>query len=90
MEDLLVQLDFKSKARAEELNFDGDMKPEHTIEGRAAVEIRRLQNIMNLLCTLLDRIEIEQDYALASQRFEIAEQCGFKVFFRERISGRMQ
>jgi len=43
-----------------------------------------------MLLTLLDRIEIEEDYTLASQRFEIAEQCGFIISFGEQVSGRHQ
>lgn len=43
--------------------------------------------ILDLLLSLLDRIEIEEDYTLASQRFEIARQCGYEVVFGEQISG---
>ena len=45
--------------------------------------------MIDLLLTLLDRIEIEEDYTLASQRFEIAESLGLTVEFGEQISGRL-
>jgi len=41
------------------------------------------------ILTLLDRIEIEKDYTLASQRFDIAEKHGIEVIIGEPISGRM-
>jgi len=44
----------------------------------------------NLLCTLLDRIEIEEDHTLASQRHAIAEQMGLTVVFKEPCSGTLQ
>lgn len=45
--------------------------------------------MLDLLLCLLDRIEIEEDHTLASQRFEIARQCGYEVVFGEQISGLM-
>ena len=42
------------------------------------------------LLTLLDRIEIEDDAALAQQRFAIGEKYGLTTKFRESISGRLQ
>ena len=33
------------------------------------------------LLALLDRIEVEEDYSLASQRFEIAEKQGYTIEF---------
>ena len=39
------------------------------------------------ILTLLDRIEIEDDHTLASQRFEIAEKYGITVEVGEPISG---
>ncbi len=42
-----------------------------------------------MLLALLDRIEIEQDYTLAKQRFDIARELGYTVEFGERISGRL-
>ncbi|MCP5019858.1 MAG: hypothetical protein GY938_31910 [Ketobacter sp.] len=43
-----------------------------------------------MLLALLDRIEIEQDYTLARQRFDIAESLGYTVVMGEPISGRKQ
>ncbi len=45
--------------------------------------------MISLLLTLLDRIELEQDYTLASQRFDIARSLGLTVAFGEQISGRL-
>lgn len=39
------------------------------------------------ILTLLDRIEIENNSSLASQRFDIAEKHGFEVVIGESISG---
>jgi hypothetical protein len=39
------------------------------------------------ILTLLDRIEIEEDHALASQRHQIAEKYGMTVVIGEPISG---
>ena len=41
------------------------------------------------LLTLLDRIEIEKDHSLASQRHEIAEQHGYTVVLLHPTSGEM-
>ena len=41
------------------------------------------------IITLLDRIEIEQNHELASQRHDIAEKHGMTVVFGEPISGAM-
>lgn len=41
------------------------------------------------IITLLDRIEIEEDYTLASQRHAIAEKHGMTVVILEPISGAM-
>ena len=46
-------------------------------------------HVKALLLALLDRIEIEKDYTLASQRFDIAESLGLTVEFGEQVSGRM-
>ena len=45
--------------------------------------------MIDLLLTLLDRIEIEEDHTLSTQRFEIAESLGLTVEFGEQISGRL-
>ncbi len=42
------------------------------------------------LLALLDRIEVEEDLSLTSQRFDIAEKYGMRVVFGEEVSGRMQ
>ena len=39
-----------------------------------------------MLLSLLDRIELEQDFSLASQRFDIARQCGFTVSIGQLIT----
>lgn len=39
------------------------------------------------ILTLLDRIEIEENHELASQRHDIAEKHGFTVVMGEPISG---
>ena len=41
------------------------------------------------ILTLLDRIEIEKDHTLASQRFKIAEEYGITVEICEPVSGKM-
>ena len=43
-----------------------------------------------LLLALLDRIELEEDWTLASQRHEIARQCGYTVVLGEQVSGAIQ
>lgn len=45
--------------------------------------------LLDGLMTLLDRIEIEEDWTLASQRFKLAEDAGYEVEFLEPISGAM-
>ncbi len=47
------------------------------------------EGFISTILTLLDRIEIEQDYTLASQRHDIAEQFGLTVVIGEEISGAM-
>jgi len=42
------------------------------------------------LMTLLDRIEIEQDWTLSSQRFDLAESVGYQVSLGEPITGSIQ
>ena len=39
------------------------------------------------LLALLDLIEVNEDPALASQRFDIAEKHGYEVEFGQEISG---
>lgn len=39
------------------------------------------------ILTLLDRIEIEEDHTLASQRFEIGEKYGLIIKFGVQSSG---
>ena len=39
------------------------------------------------ILTLLDRIEIEEDHTLSSQRFEIGEKYGLTIEFGEPVSG---
>lgn len=41
------------------------------------------------ILTLLDRIEIEEDSTLASQRFDIGRKYGLTVEYGEPISGRL-
>lgn len=53
-------------------------------------EETRLDIMLSLLLTLLDRIELEEDYTLAGQRHQIARDCGYTVVFRERSSGQLQ
>lgn len=50
-------------------------------------EIERLSKMESFLLVLLDRIEIEEDHTLASQRFDIAEDCGYTVSFGNKASG---
>ncbi len=45
--------------------------------------------LLSMMLALLDRIELEQDYTLASQRHQIARDCGYEVVFGEPISGAM-
>ena len=47
------------------------------------------EGYINSILTLLDRIEVEQDYTLASQRHDIAEEFGLTVVMGEQISGAM-
>ena len=42
------------------------------------------------LLALLDRIEVEEDLSLTTQRFNIAEKYGMTVMFEMETSGRMQ
>jgi len=56
----------------------------------AADEIERLTAESGLYLALLDRIEIEQDYTLAKQRFDIARELGYTVEFGEQVSGEKQ
>jgi len=42
------------------------------------------------LLALLDRIEVEEDLSLTTQRFDIAEKYGMTVVFVEEVSSRMQ
>ncbi len=49
-----------------------------------------MSKLESLLLALLDRIEVEQDYTLASQRFDIGEECGYTVEITgEIVSGRI-
>jgi len=42
------------------------------------------------LLTLLDRVEVEENYALAGMRFAIARECGYTVEITgEIVSGEM-
>ena len=43
--------------------------------------------MLDMFLALLDRIEIEQDWTLASQRHQIAKDCGYEVVFRHEASG---
>ena len=52
-------------------------------------EAERDSSIFSELLALLDRIELEKDYKLSSQRFDIAEKHGLKVVFGEPTSGRI-
>jgi len=45
------------------------------------------EGLVSDLLALLDRIELEEDPSLASQRFDIAESYGLTVHFGELISG---
>ena len=47
------------------------------------------EKMIEMLFTLLDRIEIEKDYTLARQRFDIAESAGLTVHVGEQVSGRV-
>ena len=47
------------------------------------------EKMIEMLFTLLDRIEIEKDYTLARQRFDIAESAGLTVEYGEQVSGRV-
>lgn len=42
------------------------------------------------LLTLLDRIEVEEDYGLADRRFQILESLGYKVAFGEKVTSTVQ
>ncbi len=44
---------------------------------------------VDAICTLLDRIEVEEDHTLASMRHGIAEEYGMTVVIGEQVSGRM-
>ncbi len=43
--------------------------------------------MLDMFLALLDRIEIEQDWTLASQRHQIAKDCGYEVVFGHEASG---
>ena len=49
-----------------------------------------LEKLTDLLLALLDRIELEEDWTLASQRFQIAEESGYEVVISHETSGRIQ
>lgn len=49
-----------------------------------------MTKLESLLLALLDRIEIEEDASLATQRFEIAESMGYTIVIGEQISGAIQ
>lgn len=53
-------------------------------------EIDEMDPMASELLALLDRIEIEEDLSLTTQRFDIAEKFGMTVKFEMEISGRMQ
>ena len=53
-------------------------------------EETRLDTMLDLLLTLLDRIELEEDHTLAGQRHQIARDCGYTVVFGEQVSGQLQ
>ena len=59
---------------------------------QADLEIERLtawpDGFIEEILTLLDRIEVEEDATLASQRHDIAEKHGLTVEFCEIVSGR--
>lgn len=44
-------------------------------------ELNDADELLDLLLALLDRIEIEEDWTLASQRHELAKACGYEVVF---------
>jgi len=50
-------------------------------------DLKLYEKMNGLLLTLLDRIEIEEDHTLASQRHQIARDCGLTVVFGEKTSG---
>jgi hypothetical protein len=57
-------------------------------DGKAFTEQEILpKGFVDEILTLLDRIEIEDDHTLASQRFEIAEKYGITVEIGEPLSG---
>lgn len=47
------------------------------------------KDFVSEICALLDRIEIDDDASLASQRFDIAEKYGMTVVFGEQTSGQL-
>lgn len=54
------------------------------------MEVREMSDFEHKLVSLLDRIEVEEDHTLASQRFALAEEQGYEVVVTdERTSGRM-
>lgn len=49
-----------------------------------------LDEMASELLALLDRIEIEEDLSLTTQRFDIAEKYGMTVVFSHEVSSRLQ
>ena len=45
------------------------------------------KDFVDEILTLLDRIEIDEDHTLASQRFDIGRKYGFTIAYGELISG---
>ena len=50
--------------------------------------MKEICKMCNLLLTLLDRIELEEDYTLASQRFKIVEDLECTIEIRVQTSGK--
>jgi len=44
-------------------------------------ELNEADELLDLLLALLDRIELEEDWTLASQRHALASACGYEVVF---------
>ncbi len=44
-------------------------------------EGREMTTLESKLCALLDRIEVEEDHTLATQRFDLYEEAGYTVVF---------
>lgn len=51
----------------------------HTME-------KKLTEMESKLLALLDRIEVEEDHSLATQRFAIAEESGYIVVLTDEIT----